>query len=231
MFRNNPVYTIFSSSDSNGSRSTYFFRRFGIPAGVMVCIFFSLTLLAFGSRSFLTLVSLSAANILIIIISRVGLTLFIKEARYFLFQTAFISGLYILRFGLEQGIFPGLRTSWQIMLAFLPGAILMKTIPQSMIVQCFARIIPYRLAFVLSTCLRFIPLLIGEAKSIYEIQLLRGARILPENLFNPKNWPDFIHCLVVPLVVQGLKIARDISLAAIARDFGMRKRRTYWQEK
>ena len=124
MFRNNPVYTIFSSNDSNGSKSTYFFRRFSIPAGVMVCIFFSLTLLAFGSRSFLTLVSLSAANILIIIISRVGLTLFIKEARYFLFQAAFISGLYILRFGPEQGILPGLRTSWQIMLAFLPGAIL-----------------------------------------------------------------------------------------------------------
>ena len=65
-------------------------------------------------------------------------------------------------------------------------------------------------------------------RSIHEVQILRGARILPRDLMRPWNWPDLVHCVLVPAVIQSLALAGEISLAARARDFGTGERRTYW---
>ena len=83
-------------------------------------------------------------------------------------------------------------------------------------------------AFVLATSIRFVPLVIREIRSIHEAQVLRGARILPRDLLRPWHWPDLVHCLLVPVIVQSMALAAEISQAARARDFGISDRRTCW---
>ena len=103
-----------------------------------------------------------------------------------------------------------------------------RTISRAAAVRILHRIMPGQMAFVLSTCLKFVPQLLAEIKSIYEGQVLRGARILPRDLVRPWHWPDMLHCVIVPSVVQGMALAGNIALAAKARGFGLRKRRTCW---
>jgi len=195
----------------------------------MVVIVPVLSALAFGARNTLTLVMLSVVDFALIIALRGSLRPFLKETRFFVIQTAVISALYFFRYGYPEGLWPGLRTSWQLLLAFTPGIILMKTVPQHKLIAALERFIPYRLAFTISTSLRFIPLLITEAKSIWEAQVLRGGRILRRDLLNPFAWPDFVHCVLVPVIVQGLRIAGEVSHAATARGFGLNNTRTHWR--
>ncbi len=188
-----------------------------------------LSALAFFARDVPLLTALTLIDGALFVLMKGKLVYFGKEIRFFGIQAMVITGLYIFRFGVAEGIPPGLKISWQLILVFLPGMIMMKTIPQHIIVNALERVIPYRMAFAISTSLRFIPLLIREAKTIYEVQLLRGAKILPRDVLKPRHWPDVIHCLVVPVIVQGLVIAGEISRAATARGFGTAHHRTHWR--
>lgn len=80
----------------------------------------------------------------------------------------------------------------------------------------------------MATCLRFIPLVLDEIRTIYEGQLMRGAKILPSDFLRPWNWPEAVHCLVVPAIIRSLKLAGEIELAAKAREFGATEGRTFW---
>lgn len=199
-----------------------------IPTGAIVVIVPILSALAFGARNFTVLAVLTLVDIIFLLAVMGTFRPLLKETRFFLVQALVITTLYSLRFGIDDGVLPGLRVSWQLLLAFTPGIILMKTVPHNRLVTLFERFIPYRTAFVISTSLRFIPLLIAEARSIYEAQVLRGARILLKDLANPLHWPEFIDCVLVPVIVQGLKMAGEISQAATARGFGLMDRRTHW---
>jgi energy-coupling factor transport system permease protein len=76
--------------------------------------------------------------------------------------------------------------------------------------------------------MKFIPLMVREIRSIYESQVLRGANMLPKDLLRSWNWPDFINCLLVPAIVRTLSLSGEIALAARARDFGIKKKRSCW---
>jgi len=188
------------------------------------------SILAFGEHTLITLACLSGVELSFLALFRSGSCFPWRKAKVFLWQTAIIVGLHILRFGPSEGLWPGFRTSWQLFLAFLPGMIFVETTSEPEIVRALARVMPCRAAFVLATCLRFIPLVIDEIRSIYEGQVLRGARILPKDMLTPRNWPDVIHCLVVPAIVQSMSLAGEIALAAKARDFGVSGNRTCWPE-
>ncbi len=151
-----------------------------------------------------------------------------KETVYFLIQSGVIVGLYCLQIGLLPGLAAGLRTSWQIVLALVPGLMLPRAVSQSRMTQTLSKILPTQTAFILSTSLHFLPMLSREAQNIYEVQILRGANILPRDLTHPKNWPDLLHCLLIPLIIQGLKLAGQVALSARNREFGRHKKRTSW---
>ncbi|HKK32833.1 MAG TPA: energy-coupling factor transporter transmembrane component T [Desulfomicrobiaceae bacterium] len=191
-----------------------------------VCI--SLTILAVGARTLPLLLALTGLELLTALAAGVRLGSLRRELIYFTTQTTVITGLYCFQIGIPEGLWPGLRTSWQIALAFFPGLLLPRLVPQSEMTGILGKILPYRTAFVLAMSLRFLPMLGQEAREIYEAQVLRGARILPKDLLNPKNWPDLVHCLAVPLIIQGLKAADQVALAARAREFGRFEKRTYW---
>jgi energy-coupling factor transport system permease protein len=199
-----------------------------LPVATRMLLVLVLSCLAFFARTPAFLSVLTIVNLAFLLWLGHGPISLRREARVFCWQTLVILTLYVIRFGDLSGLGKGLLVSWQLFLAFLPGMVFVRTTSQARIVQALTRIMPCRSAFVLSTCLKFVPHLLAEIKNIYEGQVLRGARILPKDLAKPWNWPDLLHCVVVPAVVQGMALAGNIALAARARDFGRYPRRTCW---
>lgn len=183
---------------------------------------------AFASHATMVLLALSGANLVLMLICRIRPRAWWRGAKIFASQTAFIVGLYVLRFGVAGGLWPGFRTSWQLFLALLPGVILVETTAPARMQRLLSYLMPYRWAFVMTTCLRFLPLVVEEMRTIREGQVMRGARILPGDLCKPWNWPDVVHCLLVPIMVRSMKLAADIALAAKVRDFDAGPKRTVW---
>lgn len=199
-----------------------------LSAGWIILTCLILSVCAFVVRTPLALAGLSAADILLLAcLSKKPFDVFRRGGRTFLIQSALIVALYLIRYG-QKGMLPGILVSWQLFLAFLPGIILLTCLPQNKIIHALSRVMPVKLAFVLSVSLNFVPLLIAEFKSIYEAQALRGARILPRELMSPLNWPDFVHCLLVPVIVRTLSVSKEIAMAAQIRNFGVSEQRTCW---
>jgi energy-coupling factor transport system permease protein len=144
---------------------------------------------------------------------------FWRDTRWFLVQLLIVAGLYVIRYGVQEGLWPGIMVGFKILLFFLPGAILFRTTTGTRITESLQKVLPARMAFVVSTSLRFVPLFVRELGDIGRIQRLRGARIGPRQLMNPRNWSDAIQSVFIPLMVRVLKTAEDASLAAEARGF------------
>jgi len=187
-----------------------------------------LSFFAFGAKTPVALTWLSGGDIVLFAVHRPGHRFIRRMFKVVCWQVGLIVTLYCLRFGVAEGLLSGLTTSWQLCLAFLPGAIFIETVPEHLITRMLTDVMPSRSAFVLATCLNFIPMVLAEAKSIYEGQVLRGARILPKDLANPGNWAEMLNCLVVPMMIHSMKLAQEIALAAKARDFGKKRGRTAW---
>lgn len=199
-----------------------------IPASLLLLICLGFSILAFTARNMTLIIMLGGAEFALAALLRVEFKVFVQLLRFFLIQSVIITGLYLLRLGLEEGIMPGFRISCQIVLAMAPGTIALNSIPNSQMMRSLNRILPAKASFVLTTSLRFLPLLRRELQSIYEAQILRGARITRSDLYRIRNWPDFIHCLIVPFTVQIFKMTRETATAAQIRNFGMYKERTFW---
>ena len=77
--------------------------------------------------------------------------------------------------------------------------------------------LPRRLSFVIFTTLRFLPLLLRDAREIYALQILRGARVRPRDLLNPVNWSELAHSVAIPLLVRTVKISGEVAASARVR--------------
>jgi energy-coupling factor transporter ATP-binding protein EcfA2 len=200
-----------------------------LPTGAALVISVLLSMAAFAARSIPLLGLLTGINLLLLFFRcpHPWETLR-RSVRFFVWQAAFITLLYALRFGWQSGLFSGLRVAWQLFLAFWPGMVFMASNPASRVTRSLARVLPHQTAFVVSACLRFLPLLLGEMNAIRQAQIFRGAGLLRKDLKKPRLWLDWVHCLLVPTLVRALSLASDIALAATARDFGIFKQRTHW---
>jgi energy-coupling factor transporter transmembrane protein EcfT len=116
----------------------------------------------------------------------------------------------------------------QIILFYIPGAVLLRTTRTGDMMRGLRRIVPYRLSFLVFVSIRFVPFFLRELDEIMTAQRLRGARLLPRQLVDPRNWGDLFHCLLLPLMVRALKTADDVSRSAEAREFGTRQQRTFY---
>lgn len=204
-------------------------RKFHMSTGVMLLLSMVLAMLAFGARTIELLVGLGAVNLsLLLLFANEPLRVLKKSGVLLFWQGAFIVLLYICRFGPAQGLLPGGQVALQLFLAFWPGMIFMSANSQPRIVRALSRVLPPRTAFVCATCLRFLPMLLTEMQQIREVQILRGARILVSDLKNPRYWPDWLRCLLVPTLIKTLALSEAIATAAMARDFDLHPRRTNW---
>jgi energy-coupling factor transport system permease protein len=203
-------------------------RERQLSAGYKMMLCMALSISAFVARTPLPLLVLFLLNAVVLLWFRRGPLTLKREIRVLCWQIFIITGLYVLRFGFQSGWVPGFLTAIQLFLAFFPGVIFLQTTPQTQIVMTLEKIMPSRMAFVLAMSIQFMPLMIREIRTIYEAQVFRGARILPSDLINPKNWKDVLHCLLFPSIVQCMVAAHDIATAAKARDFGKFSKRTHW---
>lgn len=151
-----------------------------------------------------------------------------RDTRYLFMQMAIVIGLHAIRHGVPAGLGPGIRISLQIFLFFVPGIVFLRTTQASEMMRGLSRILPYRLSFLVFTSFRFVPLFAREIREIATAQRLRGARLAPRDLLNPRNWMDTFHCLMIPLLVRALRTADEAALSAEARGFGVRPERTYF---
>lgn len=199
--------------------------------GAHLCVSMLLSMTAFAARTPLMLAGLTIINLsMLFFLSPNPLAVFGRSLRFFVWQGGLIVMLYFLRFGGEESAFHGIIVAWQLFMAFWPGMIFMASTPRPRIVRTLSKVMPDLTAFVVSTCLKFMPRVIREMESIREAQILRGASVMIRDLKYPKNWKDWINCLMVPVIVQTLSLAVDIATAATARDFGVYKKRTCWPE-
>jgi len=159
--------------------------------------------------------------------ARLTLTDLWRDTRYLFVQMAIIIGLYAVRHGVAGGLGPGLRIATQIFLFFVPGIVFLRTTRASEMMRGMSRILPYRISFLVFTSVRFVPLFAREMGEIATAQRLRGARLAPRDLLDPRNWKDTFHCLMIPLLVRALRTADEAALSAEAREFGVRPERTY----
>jgi len=199
-----------------------------IPGGLKIIGCMSLSIAAFASRTPYTLGLLFLCNILAIILFNSPFIEIVKECKFFIFQCIIIVLLYILKFGWAPGFKSGLLLSLQFVFFLLPGIILSHSITPAQTAKSLSLVMPHYLAFVLSVCLHFIHILLEEIREIYEAQLLRGAKISSKELMKPSNWKDLITCLLIPTIIYGFSMARQISFAAKSRAFNIYQKRTYW---
>ncbi|MEJ2588108.1 MAG: energy-coupling factor transporter transmembrane component T [Deltaproteobacteria bacterium] len=174
---------------------------------------------AIAAREPWMLLALLALNLIYYFSARLGVANFWRDIRLFLIQMAIILLLYLLKYGVMEGLWPGLRTGFQMMLLFLPGTVLLRTTQASRMMKSLKKLMPDRLSFLLFTSLRFIPFFTRESKEIAMAQQLRGAPIGIRHVWNPRHWRDLFQCLMIPLMVRALKTAQTAALSAEARGF------------
>ena len=187
-----------------------------------------LSALAAGVRTPVTLLALVVVTLAYYLAARLTPGDLWRDIRLFMFQAALVIPLHCLMQGWEKGLWPGVRISTQIVLFYLPGAVFLRTTRTVDTMRGLRRIIPYRLTFLVCVSIRFVPLFFRELQDISAAQRLRGARLLPRQQLDPRNWSDLFHCLLLPLMVRALKTADEVARSAEARAFGLLKERTFY---
>lgn len=198
-----------------------------LGAGLKIGISILLSALAVGARSPVELLLLIAVTLLYYFAARLTWGDLWRDIRFFVFQALLIIALYCVQLGFVQGLWPGIRTAILVILFFLPGAVLLRTTRTRDVMAGLRRVIPYRLSFLVFVSIRFVPFFLRELEEIAAAQRLRGARLLPRQLLDPRNWHDLFDCLLLPLMVRALKTAEEVSLSAEARGFGRLAERSY----
>lgn len=198
-----------------------------LGAGWKIALGALLSALAVGARTPGELLTLVIVTLAYYFLARLTPCDLWSDIRFFVFQAVLITGLYCLLGGVARGLWPGIRQSVQIILFYIPGAVLLRTTRTGDMMRGMRRFIPYRLSFLVFVSIRFVPFFLRELDEIMTAQRLRGARLLPRQLVDPRNWGDLFHCLLLPLMVRALKTADEVSRSAEAREFGTRQYRTF----
>jgi energy-coupling factor transport system permease protein len=87
--------------------------------------------------------------------------------------------------------------------------------------------VPYRLVFILSSTLRFFPLLFGEAQAIIEAQRLRG---LEPGQMGPLQRARVYARIAIPLILGAMVKSQQLEIVLQARAFTGSGERTYLHE-
>jgi energy-coupling factor transporter transmembrane protein EcfT len=156
-------------------------------------------------------------NISLYLLARLRLIDLWRDIRFFLIQGVIVLALYVIRYGIAEGVPSGLRVGVQILLFFMPGAIFLRTTNSLRLTKSLRRIFSRRFAFVVLCSFRFVPVFVREFQEIWMAQRLRGAPLSARQMLNPLNWRRIPDCLFVPLIVRAMRTADEASLSAEGR--------------
>ena len=126
-------------------------------------------------------------------------------------------GVYVYREGLEHGAVQALRSG--IMLTC--GLLICWTTDSRQLLQCFLHWrMPYAIAFMLITSLRFLPVIFEETAIVLTAQRLRGFE--PVRTLSPLRWICTAFHVLFPILARALRRAATLALSVESRGFGRR---------
>jgi energy-coupling factor transport system permease protein len=120
-------------------------------------------------------------------------------------------GLHVFAEGIEYGAVQSMRLATTTALALL---VYWTTDLSAMLSALIALKVPYGLAFMVITALRFVPLLISEAITVFRAQRLKGyAPFKPTNVFRT------IFLALVPILANCIRRAAKLAISVEGRSF------------
>lgn len=191
-------------------------RLHGLPPAAKVCIGWLLSMCALLSPNPSWTVALALACALLYVLARLGPSALRQDCSIVALQAPLVLAVFLFREG-TAGLTPALMVSTRLSLASLPGLWVQRTTRACDLARVVGRVLPSRLAFLVTMTLRFLPLIARDAREIYGLQVLRGAPVRPRDLLNPLNWSEACHSLAIPLVIRTLHLADQVSVAARQR--------------
>ncbi len=216
---------------------------------VKIIMLITLTILVFLSRNVLVLGVIFVAIISAWIVSKtpvnelvgymkllVGLVLFlfVIQAIFQNGETALIDPIIpyavpliggIGRITLE-GILYGLLLSFRLVIILCLMPLVIMTMRTKDFSLGFVKLgVPYRIAYMITMALNYVPTLQGEISTITSAQKLRGFMVFEKGsaLQKLKAYP----ALVIPLVMGAMKRSMQIGMAMDVKAFGLNKKRTF----
>lgn len=133
-----------------------------------------------------------------------------------------LGGAVFLRW---EGLAFGLTVCCRLLIPLLAFMFLFATSTPNAIVLGLVRIgVPYRVAFLVSTTFRFVPLLLEELSAMRDAQRLRGIDIDAMNMVRKLVLTGR---MLVPLIVSSLRRAQQIEVALQSRGFSGSSERTF----
>jgi energy-coupling factor transport system permease protein len=191
-----------------------------IPAGVKLWGMLALVLAAALVRSPVAVGCLVAINIILGLMSAGKKPrLMWVDIRLLLFQVPVVILLYYWRYG-RDSLGLGLLVGLKVIMAVYPALLLQRTTDPGGMLAALRRVLPAKLAFLMIVGLRFLPLMIKEAKAIHHAQTLRGAQVSAKSLRTRQGFKDFVDCLMVPLVRRIGRLSDEIAMAAQIKGVG-----------
>lgn len=122
------------------------------------------------------------------------------------------------------GFLYGITLILRIFIMVITSTIVTYTTPIEDILQLLKKIkIPHQFAFIIATGIRFIPTMQKKSEMIQEAQKARGAEIGKGGFI--KNIGSYITVLI-PLIVDSLRMADNLAIAMLNRGFGAMKTTT-----
>ena len=142
----------------------------------------------------------------------------ISSLRLILPVTLFVFAVSAVFFSMAEAAFLGLRLICLLTLSF---ALFQKVSVEEMGESARRIGLPYGVSFILTSSMRYVPLLGERLTSIMDAQISRGIDLRPRL----RNIPNFL-ALVIPLLIQAILLSDHLAMAMEARGFG-RKERTF----
>jgi energy-coupling factor transport system permease protein len=128
-----------------------------------------------------------------------------------------------------EGLFEGIGVAIRILILTSLSIIFILTTEPKKLIQSLMQVakVPYRIGYTLYAALRFIPLAYEEHKNITNAHLIRGVGFSKIGLFSKLN---LFKSTIVPLLINGIRRAQEVSIAMDSRAFGAYKKRTIVDE-
>ena len=124
-------------------------------------------------------------------------------------------GIYIYKEGIVYGLIQSLRI---LSVMFMATTVVISTHPSQMIMALNKLRIPKELSFIIATSIRFLPHMIEDTKRIWTAIRLKGFK-----LTNASNSIKAFKYVLSPLIINSLRQARLVALAAEVRGYSFRE--------
>jgi len=211
-------------------RTKLFFMLFILVGSIILRDLFSLALLVLFGLCWWVLARIPISKLKTLVMAIMGLAVLFTVAQGFFYFRGKTPIFYFLGYPFYfEGLIFGIAMSLKIIAIITSVPIMTMTTPtQKLIVALSKMRIPYSLIFILTTAMRFTPLIMATYSEIIEAQKIRGHDIDKMNLITRLR-KAYIP-IVTPLFISLLRSADELQISIESRAFGAVKKRSYVEE-